>query len=83
MITDRIGRHEVAIPINNVVANPLIGPVPNTKNIKAVRPVVMFASKIDDKALLNPSLIASFCPLPFFFTLQLFCSVYCVSFPIN
>ena len=56
--------NDVTIPINKVVANPLIGPVPNTNKIKAVKPVVMFASKIDDNALLNPSLIASFCPLP-------------------
>ena len=38
---------EVAIPINKVVAKPLIGPVPNTKRINAVKPVVIFASKID------------------------------------
>lgn len=53
---------DVTIPINNVVAKPLIGPVPNTNKIKAVKPVVMLASRIDDNALLNPSLIASFCP---------------------
>ena len=38
---------EVAIPINRVVANPLIGPVPKTKRINAVKPVVMFASRIE------------------------------------
>ena len=42
--------NEVAIPINKVVANPLIGPVPNRKRIKAVKPVVMFASRIDESA---------------------------------
>ena len=52
--------NDVAIPINNVVAKPLIGPVPNTNNIRPVRPVVMFASKIEDSALLKPSLIESF-----------------------
>ena len=42
---------EVIIPINNVVANPLIGPVPNVYKIKADKPVVIFATKIEDKAL--------------------------------
>ena len=41
---------EVIIPINSVVANPLIGPVPNVYRINAVSPVVIFASKIEDKA---------------------------------
>ena len=57
---------DVAIPINNVVAKPFIGPEPNTNKIKAVNPVVMLASKIDDKALLNPSLTDCFSPLPLF-----------------
>ena len=52
--------NEVKIPIRSVVANPLIGPVPNTYKIKAVNPVVILASKMEDKALLNPSLIDSF-----------------------
>ena len=56
---------EVAIPINKVVANPLIGPVPKINKIKAVNPVVMLASKMDDKALLNPSETAFICPFPF------------------
>ena len=51
--------NDVKIPINKVVANPLIGPDPNTYNINAVRPVVIFASKMDDSALLNPSLTDS------------------------
>ena len=55
---------EVAIPINRVVAKPLIGPEPNTNNIKAVSPVVMLASKIEDRALLKPSLTACFWPFP-------------------
>ena len=42
--------NEVNIPINNVVANPLIGPVPNVYRINAVRPVVILASNIDDNA---------------------------------
>ena len=51
---------EVKIPMRSVVANPLMGPDPNTYKIKAVNPVVMLASKIDDSALLNPSLTDSF-----------------------
>ena len=31
--------NDATIPINKVVANPLIGPVPNTNKIKAVKPV--------------------------------------------
>src|SRR6056300_903461 len=46
---------EVAIPMIKVVAKPLMGPVPNTNRIKAVKPVVIFASKMEDRALLNPS----------------------------
>ena len=53
---------DVAIPISNVVAKPLIGPVPNMYKTSAVRPVVIFASKIEDKALLKPSLIDCFNP---------------------
>ena len=52
--------NEVAIPIKRVVAKPLIGPDPNTNNIKAVNPVVILASRIDDSALLKPSLTACF-----------------------
>ena len=47
--------NEVKIPIKRVVANPLIGPVPKVYKIKAVSPVVMFASKIDDNAFEKPS----------------------------
>ena len=50
---------EVQIPMSKVVANPWIGPVPKTNNMSPVSPVVMFASKIEDKALLNPSLMES------------------------
>ena len=35
-----------------------MGPVPNTNNINAVRPVVMLASRMEDRALLNPSATA-------------------------
>ena len=56
---------DVAIPISNVVAKPLIGPVPNMYKTSAVRPVVIFASKIEDKALLKPSLIDCFKPFSF------------------
>ena len=55
---------EVPIPINKVVANPLMGPVPKTNKISAVKPVVILASKIEDNALLNPSAIALRVPLP-------------------
>ena len=44
----------------NVTANPLTGPEPKYPSTIAVNNVVMFASKIEDKALLNPSLIADF-----------------------
>ena len=50
------------IPIRSVVAKPLIGPVPKTNKTKAVTPVVIFASKIDDNALLKPSETACFRP---------------------
>jgi hypothetical protein len=51
---------DVAIPIKRVVAKPLIGPDPKINNIRAVNPVVMFASKIEERALLKPSPIACF-----------------------
>ena len=56
--------NEVPIPINKVVANPLIGPVPKINKISAVRPVVILASRIEERALLNPSAIALRIPLP-------------------
>ena len=55
---------DVIIPINNVVAKPLIGPEPNMNKIIAVKPVVMFASKIEDNALPKPSATAWLLPLP-------------------
>ena len=57
-------KREVPIPISKVVANPLIGPVPKIKRIKAVRPVVILASKIEESALLKPSAMAFRSPLP-------------------
>ena len=42
--------NEVRIPINKVVAKPLIGPVPNKNKINAVINVVTLASTIDDIA---------------------------------
>ena len=51
--------------INRVVANPLIGPEPKINRMRAVNPVVMLASRMDDKALLKPSLTDCFSPLPF------------------
>ena len=56
---------EVIIPIINVVANPLIGPVPNEKRIIPVNKVVTFASIIEEYAALYPSSIANLIPLPF------------------
>ena len=41
---------DVIIPISNVVAKPLIGPVPKVYKINAVNPVVILASRIDDNA---------------------------------
>ena len=46
---------EVKIPIDNVTANPLIGPVPMAYKINAAIRVVTFASKIVINALENPS----------------------------
>ena len=57
--------NEVIIPINKVVAKPLIGPVPKENKISAVKPVVIFASNIEDKAFAKPSSIAATCFLPF------------------
>ena len=51
---------EVAIPIRRVVANPFMGPDPKINSIRAVSPVVILASKIEDKALLKPSLTDCF-----------------------
>ena len=47
-------KRDVAIPINKVVAKPFIGPVPNIYKTRAVKPVVIFASSIDERALLKP-----------------------------
>ncbi len=58
-------KSEVAIPINNVVAKPFIGPVPNIYRTRAVRPVVIFASNIEERALLKPSDIDCFKPFSF------------------
>ena len=58
-------KRDVIIPIINVVAKPLIGPEPKINNITAVKPVVMFASNIEDKAFANPSATAWLFPLPF------------------
>ena len=44
-------------PIDNVTANPLIGPVPKINNIIDAIKVVMFASRIVEKAFLYPSSI--------------------------
>ena len=44
-------KSDVIIPIKRVVAKPSTGPVPNTFRIKAVNPVVIFASKMEEYAL--------------------------------
>ena len=56
--------NEVPIPIRSVVANPLMGPVPKINKINAVKPVVIFASNIEDRALLKPSEIDLRVPFP-------------------
>ena len=43
-------KSDVIIPINNVVAKPSMGPVPKLFKIKATKPVVIFASNMEDKA---------------------------------
>jgi hypothetical protein len=45
---------EVAIPIMSVIEKPLIGPVPTANRIMPAIKVVMFASKIVEKALSYP-----------------------------
>ena len=64
LVTKIAVNREVAIPINSVVANPLIGPVPKINRIIAVNPVVIFASKIEESALLKPSSTDFLSPLP-------------------
>ena len=59
-------KSDVIIPINKVVANPLMGPEPNINKMIAVKPVVIFASKIEDSAFAKPSETACAIPLPLF-----------------
>ena len=42
---------DVTMPIINVIAKPLIGPVPKANRTMAAIKVVMFASAMDDSAL--------------------------------
>ena len=58
--------NEVRIPMINVNAKPLIGPVPKTYKITPVNKLVIFASIIADKAplILNP--YSTDCFKPFF-----------------
>ena len=58
--------NEVAIPIINVNAKPLIGPDPKTYKIIPVKSVVMFASIIADKAPLTENPSSTDCFKPFF-----------------
>ena len=60
------------IPINNVVAKPLIGPDPKINSINAVNPVVTLASRIEDNALLKPSETDCFNPFSLYNSLLLF-----------
>ena len=55
---------EVTMPMDNVIANPLIGPVPIAYRTSAAIRVVIFASMIVVKALPKPSLIAICGALP-------------------
>ena len=64
LVTKIAVNNDVPIPINKVVAKPFMGPVPKIKRINAVSPVVILASKIEERALLNPSAIALRVPLP-------------------
>ena len=57
---------EVPIPIINVNAKPLIGPVPKTYKIIPVNKVVMFASIIADKAPFTENPSSTDCFKPFF-----------------
>ena len=57
---------EVKIPIDNVTAKPLTGPVPILYKITATISVVKFASKIVTNARSNPALIACCGGRPFF-----------------
>jgi hypothetical protein len=43
---------DVAMPIESVIANPLIGPVPKPNNTTAAMSVVMLASAIVENAFL-------------------------------
>ena len=64
LVINIAANNEVIIPITNVVANPLIGPVPKVYNIIPVNKVVTLASIIELYALLYPSEIANLIPLP-------------------
>lgn len=58
-LTTKIAVNKVVItPINNVTANPLIGPSPKKYKINAVIIVVTFESKIAGIEFLNPSEMA-------------------------
>ena len=57
---------EVKIPIDKVIENPFIGPVPNAYKTRATNRVVKLASIIVKKALSYPLSIASKGFLPFF-----------------
>ncbi len=58
--------NEVAIPIINVKAKPLIGPVPNTYKIIPVNKVVILASIIAESAPLTENPSSTDCFNPFF-----------------
>ena len=54
----------VPIPIINVTAKPLMGPIPTRNKINAVKKVVILPSRIADKECLKPSSTASAKPFP-------------------
>ena len=56
---------DVMIPASNVTANPLIGPVPKYIKTKQTAAVVIFASKMADKAKSKPFLTDKAIPEPF------------------
>ena len=51
LVTIIVANIEEITPIDNVTANPLIGPVPKIKSIIEAIKVVIFASAIVEKAL--------------------------------
>jgi len=53
-VTTNAANRLVNMPMERVTAKPLMGPVPNSKRIRAVMRVVIFASRTVHFALLKP-----------------------------